>query len=117
MARARQTPVVSDDEIERRAIRGYYQRLLAGGNPLPEGAPVDVVGPVWSRREGRWELPERTIALDAMVWASQWLRGPDGGPWRFAHRCPAALQRVGQGPARRSGCADRPVRPVSARHG
>lgn len=83
MARARQGPPVSDDEIERRAIRGYYQRLLVGGRPLPEEAPVDVVGPVWSRREGAWELPERTIALDAMVWASQWLRGPDGGPWRF----------------------------------
>ena len=40
MARARQAPVVSDDEIERRAIRGYYQRLLAGGTPLPEGAPA-----------------------------------------------------------------------------
>lgn len=83
MARARQVPVVSDDEIERQAIRGYYLRLLTSGGPLPEGAPVDVVGPVWSRREGAWDLPERTIALDAMVWASQWLRGPDGGPWRF----------------------------------
>ena len=83
MARTRQAAVVSDDEIERQAIRGYYQRLLDGGTPLPERAPVDIVGPVWSRQDGRWMLPERTIALDAMVWASQWLRGPDGGPWRF----------------------------------
>lgn len=45
---------------------------------------MDVVGPTWSRApDGGWLLPERTIALDAMVWASSHLRGPDGGPWRF----------------------------------
>lgn len=84
MGRRRGPALVSVAEEEGRAIRGYYERLLESGSPVPAGAPVDVVGPTWARADGGgWLLPERTIALDAMVWASSHLRGPDGGPWRF----------------------------------
>ena len=84
MGRRRGPALVSVAVEEERAIRGYYERLLESGSPVPAGAPVDVAGPTWAHAaDGGWLLPERTIALDAMVWASSHLRGPDGGPWRF----------------------------------
>ena len=44
MGRRRGPALVSVAGEEERAIRGYYERLLSEGTPVPEGAPVDVVG-------------------------------------------------------------------------
>lgn len=52
---------------------------------LEEIKPV-TLGPTWQRGEnGKFILPERTIGWQSLEWAARWLRGPDGGPWRFTN--------------------------------
>ncbi|WP_189112236.1 terminase [Pilimelia terevasa] len=42
------------------------------------------IGPTWARTEnGSWLLPQRTLGWQIVGWCAEYLRGEDGGPWRF----------------------------------
>lgn len=46
--------------------------------------PPDYIGPSWAKNEdGSWLLPEHTLGWEIAGWCAEWLRSPDGGPWRF----------------------------------
>ncbi len=43
-----------------------------------------IVGPTWERNEdGSWLLPEHTLGWEIIGWVGQYLRTPEGGPWRY----------------------------------
>lgn len=46
------------------------------------------IGPTWRKLpNGQWDLPERTLAWQAIAWAWRYLKQPDGPtadePWQF----------------------------------
>lgn len=42
------------------------------------------IGPTWQRNEtGQFILPERTLGYECLRWCFEYLKAPDGGPWRF----------------------------------
>ena len=76
--------IVSDD-IERREIVAWYRDALANTPPPLYGRFEPVrIGPTWQWDEnGQWLLPEASGGWDVLAWCGQWLRGPDGRPWKF----------------------------------
>jgi hypothetical protein len=54
------------------------------GTPTPEPITPETLGPTWERNEdGSWKLPERTLGWEIIGWVGQYLRQPDGSPWRY----------------------------------
>lgn len=41
------------------------------------------LGPTWVQDDSGWVLPELTLGWEIAMWCSTWLRGMDGGAWRF----------------------------------
>lgn len=57
-------------------------------NTGPQFDPEDwspvTLGPAWQRNEdGTFALPERTLGWECLRWTYEYLKGPDGGPWKF----------------------------------
>lgn len=45
---------------------------------------VTYIGPTWRKNEdGSWHLPQWTLGWQIAGWCAEYLRGPNGGPWRF----------------------------------
>lgn len=49
-----------------------------------EGLEPDFIGPTWAcGPDGKWLLPHRTLGWEIAGWCAKYLRGEDGGPWKF----------------------------------
>ncbi|PSL04124.1 phage terminase large subunit-like protein [Haloactinopolyspora alba] len=54
------------------------------GTPTPEPITPVTLGPTWEKNEdGSWRLPEYTLGWEIIGWVGQYLRTPEGGPWRY----------------------------------
>ena len=53
---------------------------------LPSKVKPSLLGPTWRKlHDGRWDLPEHTLGWQSLAWAGQWLKHPNGKPWRFTN--------------------------------
>lgn len=85
VARRKGGLVVDDGSALRLDIISYYEKLLRDTAPPDDlrWEPVKI-GPTWQWAEGvGWELPARSLGWECLAWCGEWLRGPNGGPWRF----------------------------------
>lgn len=42
------------------------------------------IGPTWTKDAfGNWLLPERSLGWHIAAWCADYLKSPDGGPWKF----------------------------------